>query len=256
MGYLTCAFDGTAIDWSSTAAWVQAIGTVIAIGASFWVVNHQHKKEWERQNALLKAERDTQLEVLEKQSNQQLVLLEEQKNAEADAGRVKLKGQINALRTELKICADQCEVYVVQAKEHDHLSPAYRLPTLARDHVIPRLLEEGALQPDTIRAVAQFYTDAASFNWGLDKLDETLRDPEFIRKVSSLRSDREASFSDVLQNSRREADRILTKAMHLIPQNSTTRELWPDRTIASRYDSAEAALVNELESMSAAKFKE
>lgn len=213
MGYLTCAWNGTQLDWSGTGAVLQAVLTGIAIWASIMVVDRQHSK----QVAFAKSQETDQLK------------------QKVEKSLVERVGRIAAVSTELQICADQCEIYVVQFIEQNWYAPAYRLPTVAFDKIWPMLLAEGKLTDQAIKDVTQFYTDATSFNRSLDRIDQL----KFERPVSDP-----ASENLVIDLIRSEAGRALMKAVHLIPQNSPKRAICEKHLakLPSRFDPALAQL--------------
>ena len=140
----------TCLQKNEWAAWAQAALSALAILASVLIVNRQHRKQLDS----IRYEHDLQ-------SQRETERLTEARLA-----------WLTAVEHKIKSCSRQCEIYVVQFFESALASPKYRLSMLAHDTALASLLADGTLTESATDAIKQFYTDADSFNRGLDKLEE------------------------------------------------------------------------------------
>ena len=83
---------------------------------------------------------------------------------ERRARKRKLLGNFEALAAEILICNSLAEGYLAGAV----LAPAYRMPIVAFETVLPALLAEGVLARGEIEAILSFYVNTKSFNLSLD----------------------------------------------------------------------------------------
>lgn len=115
-----------------SAAWVQAVGSVLAILAAIWIA-------W-RYNAVAarKEGRDR----------------EERR-----------KGHWAALGAEIELCREHAQVFLKDSV----MAPSYRLPTIALEISIPALLSDGQLSSDEYRSLVRFYLQVSTLNRGLEQ---------------------------------------------------------------------------------------
>jgi hypothetical protein len=176
---------------------VQAIGSIGAIVGSFWVVNHQHNKQ-------VKHERKKVVE--------------------------RINGMLDALSTEVDICSMQAGVYIGTVSKKVH----YRLPLMAYRHILPKLLTAGTLRKEWMMGLTLFFTDATSFNFSLDKLDEM-----WMPQYEDLPPQHWPT------NVQRAWKMVQVKAMHLISQTDPIRVGQTDPDLlnaASRVEGAHMAI--------------
>lgn len=202
------------------AAWAQAIISGLAIYYAVKAVDRQHRLEQQRER-----------------EQHRLDL-----RRERDRDRTARLGRLGAVEAELKSCAEQCEIYTVTSREGPMLAPAYRLPLVAYNSVLPLLLADGVLSEDAARSIGQYYVDAVSFNRCLDRLDQM----QMAASTSSRPTD------DQLNLAKAEVQRCQVKALHLIGKNAPQRQVYKGSDVqatVSRLDPALAALVEAKHSL-------
>lgn len=79
----------------------------------------------------------------------------------------RVKGYWKALQAEIRVCGEFAETFL----RDKVAAPAYRIPTISYTSVFPALLAETALDYSDVRALILFYTQADSFNRGLDQTE-------------------------------------------------------------------------------------
>jgi hypothetical protein len=202
----TCLQKG---EW---AAWAQAVLSALAILAAVLIGNRQHRKQLES----IHYEHDLQ-------SQRETERLTEARLA-----------WLVAVEHEVKLCSKQCEIYVVEFFASRLIAPAYRLSLLAHDSALASLIADGTLSQSASDAIKQFYTDAISFNRGLDVIAELLTKGRTERAPSD----------ELLLVTRDWAHRSVTKALHLVGKDAEQRKAAPAeyQTVVSRLEPALAAI--------------
>jgi hypothetical protein len=109
------------------AAWVQAVGSILAICAAAGFVWWQHRLEGARDGA-----------------------------RRAD----KIRGLLDVLQSEIRYCSDVASEFLGR----HHPAILHRLPKVAFDTVLPALMAEGILKGDSLAAVYGFYSEVTTFN--------------------------------------------------------------------------------------------
>ena len=79
--------------------------------------------------------------------------------------RRRLKGNREALRAEVDLCAEFAERYLADKV----LAPLYRLPSSAFEKAFPNLLADAALSRSQVAALASFWGLVGEINRGLDQ---------------------------------------------------------------------------------------
>lgn len=118
-----------------------------------------------------------------------------QRNQVLEAART---GQLETIAVDVTMAMRQARVYL----NRRYVAPAYRLELNGRGQVLTSLLATGVLTSDDASHLVQFYVDASSFNFCLDRLQAKL--------------DQGADHDS-------EWRRALTKAEHLIPGTKLSR---------------------------------
>jgi hypothetical protein len=109
------------------AAWVQAVGSILAICAAAGFVWWQHKLESARERAR----------------------------------RVdRILGLLDVLQSEIHYCSDQAAEFL----SRNHPAILHRFPKVAFETVLPALMAEGILKGDSLAAVYGFYSEVTAFN--------------------------------------------------------------------------------------------
>ena len=88
--------------------------------------------------------------------------------------RRKRYGFLEALAVEINVCADLAKGYF----DGRVMAPAYRLPLLAYERVLPEILSEGILTIQETQALIRFYFNVAALNFCLDQAQAVLMQKE------------------------------------------------------------------------------
>lgn len=116
-------------DW---AAWVQAIGTILAVLAAIWISRHQ---------GVLTRKRD--------------------EKARADG----LRSCWAAVRAEVEVCGLMADAYLAPPLI---MAPSYRWPTVVYDKILHELLLAARLNTEETRALLTFFSNVDAVNRGFD----------------------------------------------------------------------------------------
>lgn len=84
------------------------------------------------------------------------------------------EGVLEGNSREVQVCGEFADTFL----RDNVAAPAYRVPSLGYSKVLPVLLGESALEHSDARALMLFYTQADSFNRGLDQAELARGDSE------------------------------------------------------------------------------
>lgn len=121
------------IQLQTVAAWVQAVGSILAILAAAGFVLWQHKLDAAR-------ERARRIE--------------------------RIRGLLDVLQSEIRYCSDLAAEFLGR----NHPAILHRLPKVAFETALPALMLEGVLKGDSLAAVYGFYSEVTTFNQNQDAI--------------------------------------------------------------------------------------